>query len=211
MFVVNRLLEGCVRAKGHSRDARRPITKSILTEIIAALPSVCYNEFEAKVFKAIFSMAYFGLFRISELVATTLSGSSNQIKRKDVAITTNEQFMSVTLRIHKTSQHGPPITLKLPREKTHPCPVLAMLEYLSLKPAGTSAFSHSNGLPVTRQQVTAVLNKCLTRAGHSTQNFKTHSFRIGRATDLAIRGVPETDIMKLGRWSSQAYKKYIRV
>ncbi|XP_052784404.1 uncharacterized protein LOC128220167 [Mya arenaria] len=156
-------------------------------------------------------MAYFGLFRISELVATTLSGSSNQIKRKDVAITTNEQFMSVTLRIHKTSQHGPPITLKLPREKTHPCPVLAMLEYLSLKPAGTSAFSHSNGLPVTRQQVTAVLNKCLTRAGHSTQNFKTHSFRIGRATDLAIRSVPETDIMKLGRWSSQAYKKYIRV
>ena len=33
MFVVNRLLEGCVRSKGHVKDTRRPITKSILNEI----------------------------------------------------------------------------------------------------------------------------------------------------------------------------------
>ena len=33
---------------------------------------------------------------------------------------------------------------------------------------------------------------------------------IGRATSLAISGVPSDQIMKLGRWKSNAFSSYIR-
>ncbi|KAH3773608.1 hypothetical protein DPMN_174970 [Dreissena polymorpha] len=41
------------------------------------------------------------------------------------------------------------------------------------------------GMPVTRQQVNAVLAKFLGRTEFGNALFKTHSFRIGRATDLS--------------------------
>ena len=37
-----------------------------------------------------------------------------------------------------------------------------------------------------------------------------HSFRIGMATLLAQNGVPESEIMAIGRWASSAYETYIR-
>jgi hypothetical protein len=40
--------------------------------------------------------------------------------------------------------------------------------------------------------------------------YKTHSFIICRATDLAIMGVTAKAIMKAGRWNSDCYKLYIR-
>jgi len=48
-------------------------------------------------------------------------------------------------------------------------------------------------------------------AGISDKGFSSHSFRIGAATSLAMEGVPESRIMQLGRWKSNAYKGYIRI
>ncbi|KAH3876406.1 hypothetical protein DPMN_000246 [Dreissena polymorpha] len=39
---------------------------------------------------------------------------------------------------------------------------------------------------------------------------RTHSFRIGRATDLATQGITTETIMVLDRWKSTAYESYIR-
>ena len=41
-------------------------------------------------------------------------------------------------------------------------------------------------------------------------NYNTHSFRVGKASDMAVAGVPEAVIRKAGRWSSDAFKRYIR-
>jgi len=40
-----------------------------------------------------------------------------------------------------------------------------------------------------------MLKKIVTRIGLRERNYNTHSFRIGRATDLAITGVPD-DVIK---------------
>lgn len=42
-------------------------------------------------------------------------------------------------------------------------------------------------------------------------HFRPHSFRIGRATDLAKQGVSESEIKALGRWESRAFQNYIRL
>ena len=39
----------------------------------------------------------------------------------------------------------------------------------------------------------------------------THSFRIGGATAAFAAGVPESAIQLLGRWSSDAYRAYLRI
>lgn len=77
-FVIKKLLEGFSRARV-SKDNRAPITKKLLQEILEQVPSICDNEFESKLFSAIFTLAYFGLFRVSELVAQSKGRLSNQI------------------------------------------------------------------------------------------------------------------------------------
>ncbi|KAH3690779.1 hypothetical protein DPMN_191980 [Dreissena polymorpha] len=76
-----------------------------------------------------------------------------------------------------------------------------MRDYLAMSPVGSAACCHTGGLPVTRQQVNAVLAKCLGRTELGNAFFNTHSFRIGRATDLSRKGVPPEVIAKLGRWT----------
>ncbi len=66
------MLEGCRRSRAKP-DTRAPITLAILTKICNVLMSVCYSEFEAKMFKAAFVLAYFGLLRVGELALSTTS------------------------------------------------------------------------------------------------------------------------------------------
>lgn len=46
--------------------------------------------------------------------------------------------------------------------------------------------------------------------GLSPHLYTGHSFRIGAATTAAECGVLDSTIQMLGRWSSMAYKTYIR-
>ncbi len=49
-------------------------------------------------------------------------------------------------------------------------------------------FCHANGCPVVRSQFTAVLTKCTAASQLCTGLITSHSFRIGRATQLAAAG-----------------------
>lgn len=204
------MLEGCSRSRELRADNRRPITFSVLSAIVPATRHVCYNTYEAKLFSAIFTLAYFGLFRISELVSPTNYGVYNQIRQGDLFLSADGNYVFVRLRRYKTHQNGPPTTLKIPKETREPCPLRAVQSYLSIATKGEVAFCHYNGKPVTRQQVTSVLHRCLLYSKQEINGFKSHSFRIGRATDLANYGLPHETIMRLGRWSSETFKRYIR-
>ena len=41
--------------------------------------------------------------------------------------------------------------------------------------------------------------------------YNTHSFRIGAAASAKQAGVSDSHLKALGRWKSDAYKKYIRL
>ena len=47
------------------------------------------------------------------------------------------------------------------------------------------------------------------RIGLNSEQFSGHSLRRGGATSLALRGVSDALIQVLGRWQSDAYKRYI--
>ena len=67
-------------------------------------------------------------------------------------------------------------------------------------------FIFQNGVPLSRSR----LNSLLTMLFMSAGDYTGHSFRIGAATIAARAGVPDHMIQILCRWSSDAYKLYIR-
>ena len=109
-------------------------------------------------------------------------------------------FLKVRIGISKTNQYGKPVCLNIPAiQNEFICPVNTMQRYLSARgffPG--NLFCHSNSSPLTRYQFSAVLSKAISHAGLSSQHYKSHSFRIGRATSLAIAGVSSEEIKKLG-------------
>ena len=60
-----------------------------------------------------------------------------------------------------------------------------------------------------RSFFTENLHRSLIWSGHTPKTYKVHSFRIGAATTASMMGVSEEHIQRMGRWRSQAFKKYI--
>ena len=93
------------------------------------------------------------------------------------------------------------------------CPVKLLKKYLHNRPPSirTTLFLTSAGKTVTRKFISEALTSILKHSPYSHLNINTHSLRIGRTTDLVMSGrVSDAKIQQLGRWSSEAYKKYIR-
>ena len=54
------------------------------------------------------------------------------------------------------------------------------------------------------------LHKCLSVCGLDSSRYKGHSFRIGAASLVAEEGLSGSQIRAMGRWNSNAFRKYIR-
>ena len=85
-------------------------------------------------------------------------------------------------------------------------------KYLKVRIGGSeSLFVDHNGVPYSRQHIAKFLQICLGSLGKNPAEFNTHSFRIGRTTDLVEGGALESTIQQAGRWKSNAYKSYSRI
>lgn len=211
-FVVTKLLEGCRRSRKRM-DVRAPITESILTKLVVALSQICFSTYEAILFKAAFTLAYFGLFRVGELVYTTEQYSNRPLLRSDIMLEDSLRAVRVTIRCSKANQRGPPDTLRIPDSNiTDICCVKAINEFMKIRPVNDGLFfCHLNKSPLTRNQFCAVLSKAVRYLGLPVSQYKSHSFRIGRATMLSQQGIDSEKIKILGRWQSRAYAGYIRL
>ena len=74
-----------------------------------------------------------------------------------------------------------------------------------------SLFAYPDGSLVLRSEFDVSLKRLLGFCGYQTSAFKGHSFRIGAATAAALRGESDAQIRATGRWTSDAFKKYIRI
>ena len=155
-------------------------------------------------------LAFFGLFRVGELTFTTRDMSERPIFISDLIL--HKQCATIKLRKSKSNQNGQVQIVKLEAVDTRVCPIYLLKKYLSMRSQGSRyLFCHADGLPMTHYQFGAVLSKTLKKLNKSNSFFRTHSFRIGAASWLASKGVDNQTIKKLGRWSSNAFTKYIRL
>ena len=209
-FRVKRALKGASRGKS-TPDTRQPITPIILEKIMGATRFICSSNFETSLFKCIFSLAFFGLFRIGELVCNNKRQPQSKVLHlRDIAF--KEDSMKVTVRFSKTDQTGKSSSAILKGKKGSPlCPVQATKNYIAKRGIHAGPlFCHSDGSFLSRFQFNKVLELALQFCKIDTSNIKSHSFRIGGATNAMCKGVPYEQIRVMGRWQSNAARRYIR-
>ncbi|XP_053561660.1 uncharacterized protein LOC128652755 [Bombina bombina] len=208
-FCVRQVLKGLKKGLGGPfPDHRRPITFSLLQQVYMVLPLVCLSDFEVCLFRVAFVLAFFGAFRISELVSKNLV-SMGGLAFSDVALF--DYKVEIFLRRSKTDQLGKGRTVVLFPSGLEVCPWRCLFEYFQVRPVmGGSLLVHVDGRPLSQFQFRAVLNKSLCRLGFNSRDFGSHSFRIGAATEASVRGLSDSVVKGIGRWCSARYRRYVR-
>ena len=205
-----RTLLGIARSRPSPPNRVFPISFPLLYQLVDVLPSCTKTPYYCILMKALFLLAYYGALRAGELCR---SGTlSHTLKLEDVLLGqgANGSEVKITLKSYKHSKREANLLLP-PHPAPNLCPVTALSEYLKIRPKGSPyLFLGESGKPVQRASLAATLKTAIDRLGRDPAKFNTHSFRAGRATDLAAEGAPEAVIRETGRWHSNAFLNYIR-
>ncbi len=144
-----------------------------------ALNDICFSVYESILFRAAFTLAYFGLFRVGELVFTTQSYSDRPLRDDDIQFEDEACALRITIRFSKTNQRGNPTTLRIPKcAKNDICCVRALHQFVQIRPdSGQNGyfFCHVNNTPLTRSQFCGVLSRAIRYLGLPGTNYKSHS------------------------------------
>ena len=160
------------------------------------------------------TLAYFGFLRAAEFTVPSLSQFSKSIhlEMSDLAVdsTSHPSCLRIHVKASKTDPFRKGSTIYIGRGAPPLCAVEAVLAYLSRRGnASGPLFLFQSGEPLSRPVLNRWLSNIMEVAGVQGK-FSSHSFRIGAATVAARNGVPDHLIQTLGRWSSDAFKLYIR-
>lgn len=136
-----------------SRDSRKPVSFSLLRSLLTVLQSLCSSPYEVALFSTAFSLAFFGAFRVSELVSPSRQATRG-LAADDVVLGP----VSVHLKVSKskTDQLGLGSWVHLRAVQVDQCPVRLVSEFLRIRPPGSQFLVHQDGFPLTRFQFSSV-------------------------------------------------------
>ena len=157
-----------------------------------------------------FAIAFHAFLRIGEItVRSTAVHNPHLIMDNQLLIEGGE--LTLIFHSYKHSR-GDPFRLKAKSTGTREvCPIRVLQSYLALRGSSPGPlFTDRHGGAILRTDFDKALRRAASFNKISTAHFKGHSFRIGAATAAAEAGVPDSQIRELGRWKSDAFKKYIR-
>lgn len=213
-FVVKKALEGLRKLKAKP-DNRLPITPIILEKLIESLSHLRICKFYQVLLKAMFLIAFHAFLRLGEI---TDNGSQNH----------NIQFSAITFNIqdkipteieinmqqfkHSVGKSCFKLNISRNEKRGELCPVQALWEYCMIRGSKIGPlFCFLDGTPIPRSFFSKHLQVALSWANCDTHRYKGHSFRIGAASCAAAMGISDDQIQVMGRWKSNAFKKYIRI
>lgn len=122
-------------------------------------------------------------------------------------------FSNLFIEFSKADSSGSGVNISISKINNSYCPYISMVRYLKARPRtsiNSPLFILPNELPMTKHWFRTHLASVLMLRGLSPHLYTGHLFHIGAATTAAECGVPDSTIQMLGRWSSTAYKTYIR-
>ena len=188
----------------------RPITRDILHKLIDAIPAIQPFPYYQALLKALFLLTYHACMRAGEAVVSM--HDQHTLSLSDIESTTYNQLpaYNITFRTYKHS-HNPAILTLLPASTPQYCPVQSLKEYLRIRgQTPGKLFISCTRQPINRHFFADNLKSALGQLGLPSNQYNTHSFRIGRATQMALEHTPDSVIRTVGRWHSSAYQGYIR-
>ena len=174
---------GIRRQQGDNQRTRLPITINLLRTLKEQLRlSSYYTTLEQCMLWAVFTVAFYGFFRASELLQT---------KWSDIALFSTQ--MSINLQQSKMDPFRRGITIQIFSTGSSTCPIRAMTLYSKLvknNNATTLIFRAGRFNPLTIQQLNKAIRHLLQRGEINHKNFASRSFQIGAATTAAAAGLP---------------------
>lgn len=162
-FWVKEALKGYRRYQKR-RDTRRPVSFEILQKLLVQLVSFCSSAYEVGLFRAAFTLVFFGAFRIGELVSPSKAVHGGMLDRE---VCCNEDEVSLIIRQLKTDQGGK-------GKKVHIfsfpgcslCSVEAVKEFLAIRPGVVGSFLiHADGSPPVAIPICCGVPKMFTGVG----------------------------------------------
>jgi site-specific recombinase XerD len=212
-LIVSKALQGLRNSESVlPKTQLKPITRDVLHKLVDVIPFTSSCNYTKRLLKALFLTTFYACLRAGEVVRSNDPSHTLQLSQLTPMF---ERFSligySILFLSYKHSNNLTPTLLLHPSTDKNYCPVDSMYKYLKMR--GTSIgpiFIDSFRKPIQREQFSLFLKQCLALAGLSPNEYNTHSFRIGRATQMAMDQVPENDIRTAGRWKSNAYIKYVR-
>ena len=208
-FLIKKAIIGQKR-KESKPSYKLPITRNILHKLVQAVPFASDSSYDQVIFKAIFLFTFYACLRIGEVVEAQEKMHTLQIHQISPINTKQGQGYKVKFSSYKHSYNLTP-TFHLQPTNSKYCPVNALSSFLAMRPKVQGPlFIFKNKKPVSRQNVSLFLKTCLKLQGFNDKYYSTHSFRIGRATQLAKENIHDNIIKSTGRWKSQAFQGYVR-
>ena len=224
-FLLTSLTKAC-QLRNDVIRIRLPIQKGMLAMILKQV-IIHYSDqpYLRDLYRAMFSMAYFGLFRVGEITATA---AGHQVMARDVHIGLNKDKIMFVLRSSKThgrTHHPQMIKISSARlgrnhikhkntELTLPCSFQLLCQYLirhgSFRLETEPFFIFADKLPVRAENFRTCLKVCIQKCGLDNRNYNTHGLRSGCSCDLYKLRVSVESIKKLGRWKSNSVFQYLR-
>ena len=194
---------------------RLPIGKKFLEVILFEIQrKFSKDPYKRSLYKTIYLVAYHGLMRIGELTI-----SPHVLKAVDVHDARNKQAFKFVLHSSKTHGRGDhPQKIRIEKvDKTTNffCPVEEITNYLEIrgrfaKSINEPFFRFEDKQPITANHVRKTLKQVINNLHLDSSLYDTHSFRIGKATDMFKEGTTVEQIKEAGRWKSNAVYKYLR-
>ena len=204
------LIRGIKRTQGslHSLPPRQPITPNTL-KIIHDNLFKSTRRYEDKVMLwAAMTTAFFGFLRVSEYTSThkTKYDHTTTLLYSDIHI--QGDIAHITIKASKTDPFRQGITIRLAANGSFICPLLALRKLLYYHPTHTGPlFTYHSKKYLTRKDI----NKLLISTTNGAASITSHSLRIGAASTAAAMGCPKWLIKTMGRWTSDCFRKYVRI
>lgn len=160
-------------------------------------------------------VAFWGMARLAEVTYVTGEGRPSphiSILRSDVQWTCSPpRSVTLVVRGAKTAKAGTDQHIILNAQPNILCPVKAVMRRMAMHGSPLDAlFRYHKPDPVNLTRSRLVTNCAKVWAAHGHGDLSGHSFRVGGASIRSALGIPHADIKRLGRWTSDCYKLYLR-
>ncbi|KFQ34251.1 hypothetical protein N331_00829, partial [Merops nubicus] len=161
-----------------SNDKYSPVTIEVLRSLLGTLESVCSSPYECILFRAMFTVAFFGALRVEEMVANRATAAQPELLYlSDVWL--SEGVANLCLHTSYMGQERYLIQLRLSKEMWV-CPVEALRTYVAARPRGEGPlFVHLDSRAVTKREFLAVFRRALGLAGLPPKQYGVCSFWLG--------------------------------
>ncbi len=197
---ANSLIRGTYCLQQGKGFSRKPVTTVMLKQLISSLPNIAVNRYMSVLWQSMVSLMFFSLLQVGEVVQ-----SDHTLHFQNVRISQNP--CQIVLKFHMakndhTGQIGQ-VSAVHPKGDSGIDLVNKLLNYLVMRPKPKHMeeplYVDMLGLPISECQFQNMLSKAKKILGWSHW-VTSHSFRMGRATQLFLNGILVHWIKQMGRW-----------